>query len=581
MAWQIYADKHVNAPLLLVEIGFNSGTRYYSNDFVRVCTGSGAIYGTFLYGDGTLYGDTGASCIMYKGKILDFPHIRQSIGDIDRTYEKNKIILIFDDTDYEFRGLEESEATSFKNRSVRIMLGFAEEDCLNKLTIFNGYIDNWQRLDNLQFSIEVEEFSRNLNNIYPDKVVEITDYANAHSSAMKGAVIPIPYGAISAQGASDDGAFGHSSLPENPGLLFVDTTQDAEIHLVGRQAAAITVDRVYIDGVLKTEGVGNDYTISTQVIDSQTHTEIHWNAGVRPTADNTVTADITFGTRKPVEGIKHFLENFCGYSSTNFNTTSYNAARAIEDERSYDFAGALFKEETLKTILDRWRYEFELDIYWNKDGEVCFNYLKSSYATPNHYQDLRDILIGFNSDPNVDQIINYIRVGYKYHYAKNYNNNYYTYQNTASQTKYGETNKIFPSFKWIREAATVADIAMRKVMRQKDPLVFDVMTFPLKAYSDDLTDLLHITHFEGVGASGYNEKLFQIRSMAFDLDNFTNEMLLEDASNWMGSSCILGDDTVLPATWTSASGAEMDYCYMCDPTTGEFSDGKPGKQLYD
>ncbi|GAH39585.1 unnamed protein product, partial [marine sediment metagenome] len=107
----------------------------------------------------------------------------------------------------------------------------------------------------------------------------------------------------------------------------------------------IKVDRVYIDKVLKTEGVlPDDYIISSQVIDGKTHTEIHWNADVKPRFDNLVSCDISFGSRAPCEAWKHFLINFCGYVDGDFDATlpanSYDAAHLIEVNRGYTFDGA-------------------------------------------------------------------------------------------------------------------------------------------------------------------------------------------------------------------------------------------------
>lgn len=559
MAWQDYANKHVNTPVVLISIAFNSGTRYYSDEYIRTSTQ------------------------LYKGNILNIPQIKSSIGDIKRTYEKSKITILFNDSDYEFRTLEDTESVSVKKRTVTIKSAFQDDNYASLFTLYTGQIYDWRRLDDLQFEIDVEEKSLNLENEYPDKRVDLTDYPYADGSAI-GWIIPIPYGTISAYGSSNDGAYGHPSLDEHgkAGLLMVDNRIDNEKHLVGRQTAAITVSRAYIDGELKTEGAAADYTISTQVIDGQTHTEIHWNAGVNPTNFNRISCDIIFGSRRPVEGIKHFLENFCGYTAGMFNATSYSAATTKEAERNYTFDGVLWEKEALKTILDIWREEFELDIFWNNDGEICFNYISAVFATsPNHYNDLNDILSGFDSDPQTTELLNKLKYGYNFHYSKTYFYNYSTREDIASQTKYGETFEKFKGFYWIRSASMAHDIASRKIIRFKDPITFDELPFPLKTFSDELTDMLKITHFEGKGASGYAEKLFQIRGINYDIDNFINTMLLEDASNFTGNACILGDDTVLPAKWTDASGAEKDYCYLASSATGTFSNGEPGKRLFD
>lgn len=556
MAWQDYADKHVNSPVILVSIAFNSGTRYYSNDYIRTATQG------------------------YKGNILSLPQISTSVGDIVRTYERGKITLLFNDSDYEFRTLEDTETVSFKKRVVVIQVAFADDAYATPITLFTGYIYDWQRTDNLQYEFDVEDRSVNLENEYPDKLVERGDYANAHASAI-GKVVPIPYGVISALGASGDGAFGHPSLTNETGLPFIDTTVDAEKHLVGRQVVAITVDRVYRNGVL--QATPADYTIDSHIVDGRRHTRINWAAAERPTEDDFISCDITYGTRAPVEAMRHFLENFCGYVGGNFNAANYATARAMEDSRGYGFAGALWEQSPLRTHLDRWRDEYELDIYWNKAGEVCWNYMTGIFTSPlNHYTDLLDILDKFDSNPQVHKLMNYLGYGYDYHYSKTYFRDFDHYENADSQTEHGGTFKgKIKTFYWIRDSSVAHDIAARKVIRFKDPITFDYYPFPLKTFSDNLTDIIEISHFEGLGASGYDRRRFQIRETGYNLDLFINEMLLEDISSFIGRACILGDINVLPADWDNAVRAQRDYCYLCDIGTGEFTNGDPGKMLLD
>ena len=102
----------MNSPVILVSIAFNSGTRYYSNDYIRTATQG------------------------YKGNILSLPQISTSVGDIVRTYERGKITLLFNDSDYEFRTLEDTETVSFKKRIVTIQVAFADDAYATPITLF-------------------------------------------------------------------------------------------------------------------------------------------------------------------------------------------------------------------------------------------------------------------------------------------------------------------------------------------------------------------------------------------------------------------------------------------------------------
>ncbi len=574
MTWQSTANKQVTEPVVLIVIDFSSGPRCYSATVVR---SSGHKYNTFLYGEGVYDGNQ-----IYKNKLLNMPQVVSSIGDVARTYERNKITLIMDDADYEFRTLEDTETVKFLNRDVFVSVFFGDDSFLGGQRVYTGQIFEWERLDNLQYKFEVEEKSTNLENEFPDVRVDLSDWADADETAI-GWSVQIPYGTISAIGLSGDGAFGHPSLSQNDsgtGLLFVDTSNNAEKHLVGMQETIISVPRVYKDGALQTEGGGNDYTIGSTTINGFVFTTIDWETGNNPTSANLISCDIIFGSRRPVEAIQHFLTTFAGYSASDFDSDSFTEAKATEVSRGYDFAGALWQPQVLRTILDNWRDQWELDIFWNPSGKIQFKYITSAVGSPNEYNDLLHILSGYKSDIQADELINFIRYGYNKNYAKTYFNNYATVEDTASQTAYGGTRKVFLSLNWTRTANVASDIASRKIIRLKDPATFVSLSFPVRTFTENLANTIKVTHFEGASASGDVDKLYQIRGTNLNLNTFTNEMRLQDSSNFAGQGFILGPDTD-PLLWTAASGAQKDNGYLCDPTTQKFSDGVDGKLLID
>lgn len=561
MAWIDEAEKHTSSPVVLLEIDFHDeGAKKYSIDFIRPI------------------GDSA-----YKGNILRLPAIYNSVGDLIRAFEFSRIAVEFSDTDYEFRTIVEAEG--IKNREMRIKLAFPNRSLATEsLTIFVGNIYDWDPKAGLRFVINCEQKSKNMSNEYPDKVVERGDYANAHPDAL-GKVIPIIWGTISQAG----GAFP---------TLFVDTRVNVggewEKHLVGLQHTGtdITVSAVYIDGVAQDVGAGNDYEIARENIDGRRHTRIHWlaTADIRPTEDMKVTCDLVYDAREVCEAIKYFMINFCGYIDGDFDDPSYQAAHIIEQNRAFTFNGAFTEKQTLSTILNAIKDEFELDMWWEpKDGKIHFNYLSSSLNPPiTHYKDTFDILKGYKPGMQVEKILNYLRYGYNYNYAHDYFYNYDHYEDADSQAKHGGTYTDFFGFRFVRSSIVAHDLASRKILRRKDPVIFDTFPLPLKSFEDNLAEVVKITHFEGTGAGGYVEKLFQIRKTGYDIDRFVNNMIAEDVDAFFGLACILGDATALPVLWADAVGFQRNYCYLCAgeddlpaETAGKFRDGEPGKQLRD
>jgi len=305
MTWQTEADKFVNEPIVLVEINLVSGEKKLAIDFVRPELNA-----------------------PYAGRILSLPSITTSIGDLSRTYEAAGIEIIIADPDRDLRAAMQSEG--LKNRPLTVKVSFPNEDLADALTVFSGRIYNYKPLDDLRFSISAEQYVKNFSESYPDKRITATDYPNA-AEGMVGLIIPIVWGTV-------------SSATGPLKVFMVDTTADAEKHLVGLQhGASLDVTNVRINGTLKT--VTTHYTITSATIDGKVHTCISWVAGVNPTISDLVTCDAEFlgpsllTARGPVEAFVFFAMNFCGYAFADFNAASYWAAVAEEISRGYALDG--------------------------------------------------------------------------------------------------------------------------------------------------------------------------------------------------------------------------------------------------
>lgn len=576
MTWITESEKYANSPEALVEIVFDPSSegdrRKYACEWVR---------------------PTDAS--PYKGNVLGLPRIYQSVGDIRRSFEMSRIEVVFSDTDREFRKLIDTQG--IKNVDVLIRISFVNESLAavgGSLVVFTGKLYDWEVLDGLRFKIICEQNLPNIDNFYPNKRVELDEggiggiYSDAHPTAV-GWTIPIPYGEFTSVGI-ETGAYGHPSLGSagvGTGLPLVDDASNSgvEKHLIGLQMAAITVTTVYMNGLDQAgQWIANSAHVDT---DGKTHTRIEWNGAVHPTELDLISADISFldpgtGNRwHPVDAIHDFLTNFVGWVS--FDGAALGVAQALEATRGYKFDGVLWEaKKTLRTILDDWRSELELDIYANKAGDIVFKYLSAVFPAPNEYSDVLNILRPFASRAMVTELQNSLKYGYDFNYSQSYFRNITTRTDAASIAKYGGTYEgSFQGFRWIRDAAMAIDISKRKITRFKDPPVFVTLPFPLKSFTENLADIIGVSHFQGDSEDGYVKKRFQIRATDYDLDRYVNTMLLEDISAFIGKACLLGNEAALPALWPAAVGAERDYCYLCIQASGLFSDGEPGKRLYD
>ena len=131
----------------------------------------------------------------------------------------------------------------------------------------------------------------------------------------------------------------------------------------------------------------------------------------------------------------------------------------------------------------------------------------------------------------------------------------------------------------VRSNVVASDIAFRRLTRNKFPPRRVRFKLPATGLNDELGDIRLVTHSDGIGSGGWvNNPVRIIRHETF-ADNFSVEVTALDLGRLFEGAFILGDETVLPAAWTSATEAEKRYGYLCDETTGLFSDGAKGKRV--
>ena len=546
-AWQTEAEKFITAPAVLCDLYLDNETLRWATDWIRPELSA-----------------------PYTGKIISLPRITNSLGTVTRTYQYGEAQIELADPDRTLRGL--AQVGGLKNRRLTIRVAFAGVDLADALTIFDGEVYTYKLLGGLGFQITAQQTALNFLTTYPDKTIVITDYPNAYSGILD-QVIPVIWGTVSS-----------TSGPCR--TYMVDTTVDAEKHLVGlQQGATLGVTNVRLNGALKT--VTTHYTITSQTIDGKVHTIISWVAGVRPTSSDLVTCNVAFvgggAPVGPVACVKFFMDNWAGYINANFDATSYSDAVAEETSRAYVMNGCMASAKTLSEWLDQIRNEFELDIWRDSNtGLIMFQYLGESLSVSGttHYRDYRDILGYTPNLMNIDFLVNWIRPAYNYDYAVQNFKNYSFYEDQNSQTRNGGTYKLTPTLYFIRDAASAYELAARKIFRMGDPRAFETFVFPIKAFSFPLGTILQITHFDGMGLQGYVGEYFQLRQMEFDLNSFILYATMENVTNFFLSGLLLGDETTYP-TWPPVDLTQEIYAYLCDETTGKFANGDDGKELLD
>lgn len=158
-------------------------------------------------------------------------------------------------------------------------------------------------------------------------------------------------------------------------------------------------------------------------------------------------------------------------------------------------------------------------------------------------------------------------------------------RDSTSITNYttGDVTGEFPApaleLQFVRHQATAEDVAFRRLLRQKDPPRVVTFALGLTGMNYELGDVLSLTHYEGVGPSGWVGNPVRILRHDADPDQFQVVLECVDMQTLFAGAFILGNESVLPSAWTSATTAQKQYGYLAEETTGLFSEGSKGKRL--
>jgi hypothetical protein len=125
---------------------------------------------------------------------------------------------------------------------------------------------------------------------------------------------------------------------------------------------------------------------------------------------------------------------------------------------------------------------------------------------------------------------------------------------------------------------TAEDVIRHRLRRSKYVPRYATFKTGMFGMNYELGDVVLVTHFDGVGANGWVMQPLRIVNLNVDPEEMTVEIRGYDMGN-LFDLFILGDDTILPSSWTSATTAQKFYGFLGDEITGLFSNGEPMKRL--
>lgn len=245
-----------------------------------------------------------------------------------------------------------------------------------------------------------------------------------------------------------------------------------------------------------------------------------------------------------------------------FDTTSFGTVKTRSEARitgGYKGATVLghgFKQITLRDEIAQFCQSGDFDLGQNRFGQIMLTMLDrtSTASTATTFTDANDIIKdSFSIDPKTDEVENRIRYVYKRKYVPElqqlapaegtrlpgdeFNADWFSglkiLDDTTSQSAVTGIGEIRESqlieFEMVRDPLTAADVAAQRLALRKTPravAVFDT-TIP-KAANVELGDIIKVTHFQGLGATGWTDRRLQVRRIEVDLSTLLITLTCRD-----------------------------------------------------
>jgi hypothetical protein len=251
-----------------------------------------------------------------------------------------------------------------------------------------------------------------------------------------------------------------------------------------------------------------------------------------------------------------------------FDTTTFTTTKQRSESRtSGGYKGAFvlghsYKQITLREALKQFCRSGDFSVGINRHGQIIVSMLDITATTGTvTFTDQSDILKdSFRINPRLDNVENRVRYAYKRNYLKtiqqpnpeigsrlprepfdkDWLSGTQTLNDTTEQTNLGEVRSSqLLELEMVRDQSTADDVAARRLALRKPSNGRAEATFSStlsKGYSVELGDLVNVTHFQGIGSTGWTNKRCRVLRIVDDLDNFTRTFTVQDIDNLLAQA---------------------------------------------
>jgi len=478
----------------LVEIGFTSGTRYYS------------------------YHGVSAPSNWYRDQVLSIGDISREISMTPGEYRVGDCSITLNNSDLEFSILKATD--SFRGRAVTIRFGDPNGGLAAMTTVYTGKISSWNLSQGI-FEITTQDTSRQRFEAKIGGLIS-SDVFTGIDEKTRQLIYPIIYGYC----------YGTSGIGTVPCRL-VDTAGPFR-YLVSRHVCK-GLNAVYR---LEKEVPTSEYTVTTSVVDGFTMTFLSFTVDQRDPADfNTgldlewperdynsnddihITANVagitddgtTGGTviDNPVDQLKHYLKAYAGFVDGDFDTGLWTSASSKLNLLSYSGAICLVDNITHKEMIEKFCESFGLSFYITRAGLLGIGLLNLSGMTDlssaTEYSDSNEVsALTIRAS---DQFASRIQFNYGYNFAKNYFERQPEMIDYTEQERLGGVDKSENLNIWYSMSYwTAFQVAQRRLEMMRECQNLVEFSLPIDNFNVDLNSVIKLTHREGIGSSGYSQR---------------------------------------------------------------------------
>lgn len=358
------------------------------------------------------------------GKVIQWGTLERSISDRDNQISLNKATVTIEDTDASFSSLlEDSNAPGMRGTRALIQLIGPNVAPADWATLFDGYLDNWSMSGLFVWTLDISPNDQPLVNAsFPKTPLLAIDWPNIGDKTLYGEFVPLIYGVHDSRGSSDAGM-----VP----CPYVDRIGFRYLVAHGW----VTVDRVYVDGVL----TGAGFSITHPTINGRLFTLIDFSSDQ---ADAEITADVTGyesvgngsgTTLTGVDCLKHALVNFVygDYQGGNWasvgtvpiNTSSFTTTQSFLTDMVWEGVsrryGGASKTSGMDLIGD-FCSSLQLLAFFTREGQISVapddhRSLTLWYDEPRWLRyDLYEVGDSFRLEYDRDSIIDRLSIQYVY-----------------------------------------------------------------------------------------------------------------------------------------------------------------------